>query len=172
MDEVSHALRDVKDLFQKVVGRPAPEIGPDSYAPFPVGVEPMVHATQEVDYLKRISEPFLATTTRWVPRADSFVTDDAFVVQLEVPGVAREDLKVLYARGECIVRGERKPVGRSTELRQLTVERPWGPFERRFVLPAGSHPEQLSARYHDGILELRVKLDQARTPKEMEIDVG
>lgn len=172
MQDVSHALSEVKDLFHKVTGQPAPEIAPPSYAPFPPGVDPMAHTVQEVDYLKRISEALLATPPRWLPRADSFLTDDAFVIRVEVPGIGRDDLKVFYAMGECIVRGERKPAEGPDETRPVAIERPWGPFERRFALPAGSHPEQISASYRDGVLELRVKLDQARARREMKIDIG
>ncbi len=172
MQDVTQALNEVKDLFHKVMGRPAPEIGPYAYAPFPPGVDPMVHTFQEVDYLKRISEGLLSTPPTWLPRADCFVTEDAFVVRMEVPGVARDDLKVFFSMGECVVRGERKQFEGPHETRPLAIERPWGPFERRFALPAGSHPEQISARYSDGVLELHVKLDQARARKEMKIDIG
>lgn len=170
--DVSQALNEVKGLFHKVTGRPAPDIGPHSYAPFPPGVDPMLHTLQEVDYLKKVSEALLSTPPRWLPRADSFLLEDAFVVRVEVPGVAREDLKVFFSMGECVVRGERKPFEGPDGTRPLGIERPWGPFERRFALPPGSHPEQISAHYQDGVLELRVKLDQARAPKEMKIDVG
>jgi HSP20 family molecular chaperone IbpA len=53
----------------------------------------------------------------------------------------------------------------------MALEGPWGRFERRFALPAGSHPEQLHARYHDGVLELRITTDRVRTPVEMKIEI-
>lgn len=173
MQEVTHALSDVKDLFPKVAGQPAPEVGPHQYTPFPPGVDPMVHAVQEVEHLKQLSQTIThtPTTPTWIPRADSFVADDAFVVRVEVPGVARDDLKVLVAGAECVVRGTRKPTESTEKLRPMTLERTWGPFERRFLLPAGSHPEQLSARYQDGVLELRMKVDPKRAPKEMKIEL-
>lgn len=173
MQDVNQALVEVKDMFREVVGQPAPEIDPHGYCAFPAGVDPVAHAVQEVDHLKRLSKQAAISPTlpAWIPRADSFVAADAFVVLVEVPGVARENLKVFVAGGECLVRGERTPPSSSSELRPVVLERAWGPFERRFVLPAGSHSDRLEARYREGILELRIPMEQAAIPKETRIDV-
>jgi len=174
MQEVSRALDEVKDLYQKVLGAPAPEIDPDSYVAFPPGVDPLNHAIQEVHQLKQLSEQmaFAPGPVSWVPRADSFATADAYVIRMEIPGVSREDLKIHLAGGECVVTGKRKPPERLVELHPLTLERPWGPFERRFTLPPGSHPDKVTAKYQDGVLELRVVVEGMRSPKEMKIDVA
>jgi hypothetical protein len=37
MTEVAQALNDVKELYTRFLGQPAPEIGPGWYAPFPPG---------------------------------------------------------------------------------------------------------------------------------------
>lgn len=172
MVEVNQAFQDVKQLYSKLIGQPAPEIPPDSYAAFPPGVDPLRHALKEVDYLKELSERMTASPTpiSWVPSADTFATPDAFVVRMEIPGVDREGLKVLLLGGECVVRGERKPAGDTEKMRPLTLERHWGPFERRFMLPAGSHPDRITARFHEGILEVRVPVVAAEKPKEMNIE--
>ena len=54
----------------------------------------------------------------------------------------------------------------------LTVERPWGTFERRFVLPIGCNADAVSARYHEGVLELRVPTDGSGIPKETKVEVA
>lgn len=171
MQDVKHALEDVKNVFQQVMGQPAPHIGPQSYAPFPPGVDPRLHAIQEVEHLKKLAAQAASVPTppTWTPRADTFLSEDAFVIRVEIPGVAREDLKVYFAGGECIVRGERKQF--PVEMRPMTMEQPYGPFERRFFLPPGSHPEQLSAKFVDGILTLTLKIDRSGSQKEMEIEV-
>ena len=97
---------------------------------------------------------------------------DAYIVQVEIPGVSREDLKVFVAGGECVVRGERKPPAGATDRRLLTVERPWGTFERRFVLPVGCDTDAVSARYQEGVLELRVPTNGSGIPKETKVEVA
>ena len=85
--------------------------------------------------------------------------------------MSREDLKVLVASGECIVRGERKLPANTAGVRPLSIERPWGPFERRFVLPVGSKPESVIARYLEGVLELRVPTNRGGILQETKVDV-
>ena len=57
--------------------------------------------------------------------------------------------------------GVQPPAG---ELRPISVERPWGLFERRFAVPNGSDTNEVEARYVDGVLELRF----ATTPIEQQ----
>ena len=174
MQDVSQSLNEVKDLFQRVVGQPAPRIDPHAFSAFPLGVDPVDHAFREVEHLKQLTEQIALSPSpvAWTPRADIYVADDAFVIRLEVPGMPREDLKVFVVGGECVVRGERKREQDTAKLRAMTLERPWGPFERRFVMPAGSHPGQLKAHYKEGILELRIATEAAATPKKTKIDVA
>jgi HSP20 family protein len=174
MQDVHQALNEVKDLYRQVVGRPAPEIPPASCLSFPPGVDPVNHAIEEVNQLKRLSReieraPALAA---WAPAADTFATTDGFLVRLDLPDVAREDLRVFITGGECIVRGQRKQPLTSPERRPLVIERPWGPFERRFALPAGTNPERVAARYRDGVLELQLAGEGAGIPGEMTVEVA
>lgn len=174
MQPVNQALNEVRDLFQKVVGKPAPEIPPASYVAFPPGVDPLNHAIHEVGELKKLSEQmaFAPGPAAWTPVADIFTTKEAYVVRMEIPGADRKALKVFVQGAECVVRGDRKPIEKHEEAQPLTMERPWGPFERRFLLPPGSYPDKVTARYDDGVLELRVGFDGNGTPKEMNVDVS
>jgi len=173
MQELAKALEDVKCLHERVLGRPAPELGPQSYAPFPAGVDPLHHALLEVQNLKEISAQVSSLPRRdaWVPPADSFVTKDEYIVRLEVPGVPREDLNVSVVGNECVVRGERKAPEHAS-MRPMAIERPWGPFERRFAIPTGSRVEKVKARAHDGVLELRIPMEGVEIPKEQKVDVA
>lgn len=173
MQPVSHALEHVKELYQKVLGKPAPEIHPGSFVPFPPGVDPLEHVVKEVGQLEHLSEQltFVRPTAAWQPVADTFVTKDSFVVRLEIPGVDRDTLKVFLVGGDCVVRGERKLPDLTDDVRPLSFERMWGAFERRFNLPAGSHPDKVAARYADGVLEVKVGIEGIEKPKEMNVEV-
>lgn len=173
MQNVSAALNEVKELYQQFLGRPAPEIVPGSYLSFPPGVDPMNHALEEVEQLKKLSQ-HIATAPgpiAWVPRADTFATKDGLVMRLEIPGVDRETLKVVVTGSECVVRGERKAVVGEELMRPVVLERPWGHFERRFVLPAGTQPDRITARYREGVLELKVAGDGPGIQSEMTVEV-
>jgi len=174
MQEVSQMLNQLRDLYSQVLGQPAPEIQPGFYAPFPPGVDPLQHAAHEVHHLQQFSQQLAQRQAplAWVPRADCFTTDDNYLIRLEIPGVERESLKVLVTNGECVVRGERKLPTDSPGLRPVNLEREWGPFERRFVLPPGFHAEKVSARFSEGLLELKVDVADQGITKEMKVEVA
>ncbi len=48
------------------------------------------------------------TPVTWVPRADLAETDDAYLIQLDVPGMNKDELSVTYHDGTLTVSGERK----------------------------------------------------------------
>ena len=174
MQEVTRALDEVRALYEKVLGSPAPELDPGRFVAFPPGVDPLQHALREVDLLKQISRQatFAPAPVAWIPPADVLAADDALIVRVDVPGVSRETLKVLVLGGECVIRGERTGPAERHELRPLSLERSWGPFERRFALPAGCHPDKITARYAEGVLELRIVAENRGTPKEMKVELA
>jgi HSP20 family protein len=173
MTEVAQALNEVRDLYAKFLGHPAPEIGPGWYAPFPPGIDPVRYAMQEVDDLKRyLAQVRVAEQpVAWIPRADVYAGRDAIVIRVEIPGVGRDQLKVLVAEGECIVRGERTAPQQDRELRPLGLELLWGTFERHFALPLHADPDKLKAVYADGVLEVTIPVREAVSPKEMKVEI-
>jgi HSP20 family protein len=97
----------------------------------------------------------------WLPAADVEETADAYVVEVELPGVQREDVSVEFGGGELAVTGEVKERERVGFLRKRT--RPVGRFDYRVVLPAEVEDEQVTASLTDGVLTVRVpKAEHAR----------
>jgi HSP20 family protein len=174
MTEAMQALNDVKDLYARFLGQPAPEFGPGWYAPLPPGVDPVRYAVQEVDELKKflLHAGSPQVPVAWIPRADVFAGRDAVVIRLEIPGVKRELLKVLVADGQCVVRGERPAPAEDKKLHPLGLEFPFGTFERRFALPLHAAPDKLTAKYTDGILEVTVPIVEVPAPKEMKVEIA
>ena len=91
----------------------------------------------------------------WQPTADAYETDGAFVVQMELPGLARENV-VLETRGrEVWIYGQRcfeKEVGAAYHL----LERFHGPFARKFILPEGVEGGEARAVLVNGLLTVTV----------------
>ena len=105
----------------------------------------------------------------WTPPVDMYETDDAFILKAELPGVSKDEVHVEIHQNTLILRGERKHAAEVTEDRYHRVERPYGRFERSFVLPTLVDQEHVQATYHDGVLELRLPKSEAAKPKRIAI---
>jgi HSP20 family protein len=104
----------------------------------------------------------------WTPLADIEETDDAWIVEAELPGVNRADINVDVQDSELVVSGEIKEKERKGILRRRT--RPVGFFEYRMTLPGPTDPDKVEASLADGVLTIRIpKSDRARSHR---IDVA
>jgi HSP20 family protein len=109
----------------------------------------------------RLADPALASGT-WTPLADVYETADAFVVQLEVPGIAEEDIEVHVDGDNVVVRGRRQPVSRTRPDSFHRMERSYGAFSRSFQLPQDVDPDRVTARFKDGLLRVELPKLHAR----------
>ena len=98
----------------------------------------------------------------WMPTTDIEETDDAWVIEAELPGVNRKDVNVEMRDSELIISGEIKAKERKGVLRRQT--RKTGEFEYRVTLPGTADQEHIEANLHDGVLTVRVpKTEQAKS---------
>ncbi len=101
--------------------------------------------------------------TQDFPRHEVKVEDNAYRVQLELPGVGRDDIDVAVAGRRLNISGERKRPEPPPEARVLRSERRFGTFELDLQLPAEVDPVGVVAQMRDGVLEVRLpKLTASR----------
>jgi HSP20 family protein len=103
----------------------------------------------------------------WMPLADIEETEDAWVIEAELPGVDRKDVNVELRDSDLLITGEIKEKERKGILRRRS--RRTGRFEYRVTLPGQTDEEHIEAKLHDGVLTVRVpKTEQAR-PRRIEV---
>jgi HSP20 family protein len=88
----------------------------------------------------------------WTPPVDIEETEDAYVIEAEVPGIKREDINIELEGNELFVYGEVKQ--REGRFRRRT--RRVGRFELRVFLPEGINGEGVDANLDHGVLTVRV----------------
>jgi HSP20 family protein len=111
-----------------------------------------------------IDVPLPTEAVAWLPSVDIEETDDAYVVEAELPGVKREDVNIELVGNELIVSGEVKERERKGIVRRQT--RRVGQFEYRVVLPDQVDSETIEAKLKDGVLSVRVpKVERAERRK-------
>jgi HSP20 family protein len=105
--------------------------------------------------------------TPFVPRVDIEETEDAWIVEAELPGVKRDDVNVEVRGSELAISGEIKEREREGILRRRT--RKTGEFDYHITLPGDADAANIDARLDDGILSVRIpKADQER-PRRIEV---
>jgi len=111
------------------------------------------------------AEPGRAET--WAPLSDIEETEDAYLVELEVPGVDKDEIIVEVSEGELDVHGEIREKERSGVVRKQT--RHIGQFDYRTSLPPNSDTENISAELTNGVLTVRVPKGEQARPHRVEI---
>jgi HSP20 family protein len=96
------------------------------------------------------------TPAAWAPRVDVFEKDSHLVVKAELPGVKREDVEITLEQGDLVIKGERKAEAGVREEDYHRLERSQGIFYRHLALPFEAKPEDITAHFAHGVLELAI----------------
>jgi HSP20 family protein len=110
---------------------------------------------------------FLREADGWSPFVDIEETDDAYVLEAEVPGVKREDVNIEVVGNELAITGELKERERAGILRRRT--RRTGRFAYRVSLPDQVDSDQVDANLKDGVLTVRVPKAQRAQRRRIEV---
>src|ERR1700759_4487408 len=106
----------------------------------------------------------------WVPSADIVETDSAYVIEIELPGVRREDVDVHLNGNELVVKGEVKERKREGLFRRRDRRGGFGEFELRLALPGRLRESDIEASLAYGVLKLFVP--KAESTKSSKIPVS
>jgi HSP20 family protein len=108
--------------------------------------------------------------TQWAPALDVVQDDGDLLIRAELPGVKREDVEVTLHERVLTISGERRAEEQREGSGYYVRERRHGSFRRSLVLPHDVEEGQISARFEDGVLELRVPGGATElVPKRIEI---
>lgn len=121
------------------------------------------------DELDRLFETPLQA---WAPALDVHEDKDKFTVNLELPGLKREDIEVHLEDGSLIISGERKgeTVSEGTEVHRQ--ERYYGKFSRALTFPTAVAADKVKAAYKDGILTVTLPKAEEAKPKQIDVTIN
>ncbi|HLF15767.1 MAG TPA: Hsp20/alpha crystallin family protein [Bacteroidota bacterium] len=105
------------------------------------------------------------------PSVDVVENDGNFIVNAELPGVGKSDVKITVVEGVLTIRGEKKQETEGKGDNFHRIERSFGSFERSFTLPTAVQSDKIEADFSNGILTISIpKSEQAKT-REIEVKV-
>ncbi|MEP9364025.1 HSP20 family small heat-shock protein [Nocardioides sp. CN2-186] len=131
----------------------------------------LLRTTDPFRDLDRLAQQVLGTTNRpAVMPMDAWREGDRFVIEFDLPGVARESIDLDVERNVLTVRAER--VARNGDWESLAAERPRGVFSRQLVLGDNLDLDRIEAGYADGVLRLTVPVAEKAKPRKIEVSHG
>ena len=108
------------------------------------------------------------STTR--PNVDIYETDESYVLNVDLPGVNKEDIKIDLNDNHLTVKAEKKFEDKVSKENYVRIERSHGTFLRSFSLSENVDGKNVKASYNDGVLEVTLpKRKQAKT-KQIEVN--
>lgn len=130
------------------------------------GVDVLNQLLNQLDEVKE--EHFLST---FVPVVNTREGEFAYHVELDLPGIKKEDIEITTEDNVLTISGERKLKDEAKEEDYYRVESVYGKFSRSFTLPEKIDVENIHAESSDGVLEVIIpKLKEEDTkPKKIEI---
>ncbi len=101
-----------------------------------------------------------AATAAMAPAVNTFIKDNVYYLQAELPGVVKDDLDISIEENMLVIKGERKETQEKEERDYLLKESRYGSFVRRMTLPDGVNTDKVHATCEDGMLEISMPIEK------------
>jgi HSP20 family protein len=100
----------------------------------------------------------MGTDFGWVPLADIGETKENYELQVEVPGISKENLKIKVddSTNTLTVAGERKSEKEEDTKGRYRREMSYGSFQRSWTLPDNAKLGDVKANYDNGVLKVTI----------------
>ncbi len=120
------------------------------------------------------AEDSSGATSGWIPPVDIAEFADRFELAVDLPGVDPDKVEVTLEEGVLSLSGERaaparRANGDQEEESRTRIERPYGRFYRRFVLPETVDAERVQATGRNGVLEIRIPKQPKALPRRIKV---
>jgi HSP20 family protein len=108
----------------------------------------------------------------WDPQTEISMEGDKLICRIALPGTDPRNIEILVVGPQLVIRGERKATiqgqgdGNALPIHLIHL----GQFERSFPLPEGVNADNLTARYHDGVLEIAMPAPKGMAPRRIPIE--
>jgi len=142
---------------------------PETYFPtLPFG---SLFGTSPFNLMKRFSDEFdrmfgsyvpPAEMELWAPALEIKHKEGNFIVVAELPGVAKEDIKVEVIEESLVIEGEKRKVKEEKGEGYYRTERAYGKFYRSIPLPKGAKADLVKAELTNGILKVVIPVPEVK----------
>lgn len=112
-----------------------------------------------------------SATAMWVPPVDIHEYADRFELYVDLPGVEPASVELTLEGGVLTLSGDRSQATHKggEQAQGLRVERGYGQFHRRFVLPDTVDGEKVNATGNHGVLTVTIPKQPKAMPRRIQI---
>ena len=103
----------------------------------------------------------------WRAPAALWEDEDSFHLELEVPGVANDDIEITYEKGKLVVSAQRKSP--DADRKYWHHNRSYGQSRFRLQLPDTVDGEKIEAQLKQGVLQLTLAKIPEAQPKKIAV---
>ena len=109
-------------------------------------------------------------TNRGFP-SNLWETDEAYVLELAIPGVNPDDIEMTLSKGSLIIKG-RYDSAEGTKGTRIWRNLPEGEFEIAYTLPSAVYADEAAVSWANGIFTVRLPKEEKAKSKRLKINVG
>jgi HSP20 family protein len=109
----------------------------------------------------------------FVPNVDISSTDNEYTIDVEVPGLSENDIRIeLLKDGQLCICGEKRLENENQDKDFQRIERSYGSFSRTLSLPDDADPEAIRAEFNNGVLTIIVPRRESFASQGKRIEIG
>lgn len=107
-----------------------------------------------------------------VPAVNVSETDNAFELEMAVPGKSKDDFEITIENNMLIISSESEDSSETAEKNFTRKEYSYSSFKRSFSLPENVKSDKIDAKYQDGVLKLSIPKTAATVKDAKKIKVA
>lgn len=106
----------------------------------------------------------------WSPRMEVEESENAFFLNVEVPGMKKKDIDISIKENVITISGEKKAKEQKKESAYYLNEVRYGKFSRSFKLPGNVDIDKIKGNWNEGVLTVEVPKTEITKPRKIEIN--
>ncbi len=104
------------------------------------------------------------------PVVDLHETEDAYVVEADMPGLKKNDIDIQVVENVVTLKGRREEKNEEKKKNYHRVERFHGSFQRSFAIPGGLEHDGIQANFKDGVLTVTLPKPAENKPRRISVN--
>jgi len=107
----------------------------------------------------------------FAPASEASASEEAYRINLELPGVKVDDIDISVHDGTLSVKGEKRFERVEEDDDYFFSEREYGSFRRTYRLPPDADEGSVSANFKDGVLAIKVQKLAAPAERSRKVEI-